>query len=153
MKNLLLVLLVFGMSSCQKNKLKNATIVAGDYMIVGWTGGFAGTSVHNYYLISHGEVRKDVAQWKQVPDDLSKFDFSEVIPVSKYNAVKDIPNSIPAELLNMNNQDIGVAFPDAGFTDIRTTINGVPYRWAFEADISASSPAVQQFVASAQRVF
>jgi hypothetical protein len=149
--SLLVLLLATGITSCQKGGEKK--VVRGDYMIVGWTGGFAGYGVHNYYLISNGKLMKDVSKWTVLPDSINQFDFSEVLSQSKYDSVKDLPAAIPPELLGRNNADIGMYGPDMGFTDVRTTIGGVAYRWRFEANQDSSSAAIQQFVAKTKMVF
>jgi hypothetical protein len=99
-------------------------------------------------------VKKDVSQWNNVvPDNLSEFNFANVQSAGKYDSVKDLLSSVPPELLNENNASIGGFLPDAGYTDIRTTINGVAYRWTFEADQTASGAAIQQFLSKANVVF
>jgi hypothetical protein len=84
---------------------------------------------------------------------VSKFDFNTVLPVSAYNSVSSLPTSIPPELLSRSNEHIGDVFPDAGYTDVRASVNGVYYRWFFEAGQSASSAEVQAFVTQARACF
>jgi hypothetical protein len=41
-----ILLLTIGFASCHKQHIDNS--IKGDYMVIGWTGGFAGLAVHNY---------------------------------------------------------------------------------------------------------
>ena len=123
-------------------------------MVVGHTATLIGPTPDNYYLISNGQLKKNVSNGNNnVPDDITKFNFTTVQSASKYASVKDLLTSIPPELLSQNNAHIGDFWPDAGYTDIRTSINGVAYRWYFEVGQSGSSQAIQQFLAKANVVF
>jgi len=122
--------------------------IKGDYLIAGRTGGFIEPSANaTYYLVSNGALRADNSEaYRSIPTNANNFNFSVVLPASKYDSVKDLITSIPAELFAKNNADIGLLVEDAGYFDVRVSINGVAYKWTFEADQTSSSPAVQQFV-------
>lgn len=155
MRSMLLLFLAFSLvfTSCHKKESSSGP-VSGDYLVIGWTGGFVGYASHNYYLIANGKVSKDVSTWStSVPVDISQFVFTGTESTGKYDSIKDLVHNIPSELLSENNADIGLSWPDAGFTDIRTSIKGINYRWTFEADQSHSSLAIQQFVTNAKVVF
>jgi hypothetical protein len=81
-----------------------------------------------------------------VPTDVTKFNFNYLLSSARFDTVKYLLSSIPAELFGNNNADIGAICPDFGYTDVRASVNGVRYKWSFECDVSSSSPAVQQFV-------
>lgn len=142
----LLLLSVFGFASCQKKTVPTSTANA-DYLIIGSTGGFAGPiAMQDYYLISNGQLKKATLGASHVPDDVSKFNFNTTMPTAKYELVKDLPNSIPAELLAGTTVSIGQAWPDAGYMDVRALIKGKSYVWHFEADQSVSSAEVKAFL-------
>jgi hypothetical protein len=148
------LLLLFTFASCTHKGADNKYVISGDYMIIGHPGGFTTRLTDIYYIISDGQLRADTAvPYGGGPDDINKFNFSVVMPVAKYDAVKNVPASIPSELLSRNNQTIGSYIPDVGYTDVRTSVNGTAYKWSFAADQSASSPAIQQFLDSVAVVF
>ena len=148
----LLLLLIIAGTSCKHNSADYT--ITGDYMIIGRAGGFVALPYDTYYLISGSQLREDTTvPYAAIPDDISKFNFNIVMPASKYDSVKNLPASIPSELLGRNNQTIGSYIPDAGYTDIRTSINGVAYKWIFAPDQSSSSPAIHHFLDSVAIVF
>jgi hypothetical protein len=149
--SLVCLMLIGGVSCTHKSHDYN---VHGDYLLIGDVGGFAMLPVYPFYLISNGELRKDTAvSSTNFPSDISGFRFNTLLPASKYETVKNLPSAIPAELLNHNNETIGLIFPDMGHTVVWASVNGVTYKWYFEGDQSNSSAAVQQFVTGLQVVF
>jgi hypothetical protein len=117
---------------------------------VGHTGGFVSNlALSPYYLINNGQLLKDttVQVALGIPDDVNAFHFNVLLPAADYATVADLLTSIPSELLGKNGESIGTAFPDVGYTDVRTSVNGTVYKWHFEADQSTSSTAVKAFVA------
>src|ERR1019366_2256279 len=97
-----LLLFIIADTSCM-HKSNNYTIT-GDYMIIGHPGGFVASPTINYYLISNGQVREDTTVlYGVLPDDISKFNFNIVLSAAKYDSVKNLPSSIPSELLSRNN--------------------------------------------------
>ena len=147
MKSLLLLsLLLITVFSCRKKDAQYT--VKGDYMVVGWTGGFVSPDAKAaYYLITTSELRVDNSQIQSsIPADVNKFNFSTLMPAAKYDAVKTLLTTIPSELLSKNNTSIGEMFPDAGYRDVRASVNGTFYNWKFEADQTKSSQAIQDFV-------
>ncbi|MCW3123966.1 MAG: hypothetical protein JWQ38_3458 [Flavipsychrobacter sp.] len=145
--SLLALLFALVLTSCSK-KNTNTNPAAPDYFIYGYTGAFVDINTRTTYSkISNGEFRKDTSQLHYaVPEDISKFNFNVLLPSSAYEQVKDLPYSIPVELYSMNNMSIGVMMPDAGYKDVRVKQNGTSYRWKFEANQDASSPAIKTFV-------
>ena len=146
------MLLLVSTTSCRHGISRT---ISGDYMIIGRAGGFVGTqATTNYYLISGGTLKQDTSVLSTLPPaDISGFNFNITMPSSKYAAVKNLIYTIPSELLSRNNAHIGGIYPDMGYTDVRTSINGTVYRWYFEGDQSTSSIAIQQFFDSVQVVF
>ncbi len=146
-KSLLLLSLLFITAfSCRKKDAQYT--VKGDYMVVGWTGGFVAPDAKaTYYLITTSELRVDNSQIQSsIPTNINGFNFNTVMPTAKYDAVKSLLTTIPSELLSRNNASIGDVFPDAGYKDVRASINGTLYSWKFEADQTKSSQAIQDFV-------
>ncbi len=146
-KSLLLVsLLAIIAFSCRKKDTQYT--VKGDYMVVGWTGGFVSPDTKaTYYLITTSELRVDNTQTQSsIPTDVNKFNFNTLVPTAKFEAVKSLLTTIPSELLSRNNSSIGDMFPDAGYKDVRASIGGTLYTWKFEADQTRSSQAIQDFV-------
>ncbi len=142
---LLLTLLILAGASCRKKKV--VTAATPDYLIVGWTGGYVPADYKaSYFRISSGELRIDTSQYSvSIPKDVSKFNFNYLQPVAKYDKVKDLPAAIPAELYSKNNATIGTYMVDAGYTDVRAQVNGVVYKWQFEAKQDSSSAEVRAF--------
>jgi hypothetical protein len=134
--------------SCSKG-VKNTTVyTSADYMIIGHQGGFV-AYISPYYKITGSQLLEDTTHYSgsyPVPSDTSGFNFSQLLPSARFDSVSSILASIPAELFNRNNADIGDFCPDFGYDDIRASVNGVFYKWSFECDQSKSSSAVQQFV-------
>ncbi len=146
-----LLLITIGISSCQKCNHKFS--LSGDYMIIGYTGGLAGpVPLSEYYLIDNGQLRK-ASKIDQLTDDNTKFDFSTVMPASKYNLVKDLMANIPAELLNSSAISIGLSYPDCGYRDVRACINGTLHVWHFECGQDGNSPEVKQFLATINSLY
>ena len=146
-KSLLLLSLLFITAfSCRKKDAQYT--VKGDYMVVGWTGGFVTPDTKaTYYLITSSELRVDNSQIQSsIPTNVNGFNFSTSLPAAKYDAVKTLLTTIPSELLTRNNASIGDLFPDAGYRDVRASIGGTLYTWKFEADQTKSSQAIQDFV-------
>lgn len=142
---LLFALVITGVA-CKKKQISHP--INGDYLIVGHSGGYAPAETPVvYYMINNGELRKDPSKtMSTVPKDIKGFDFSVLLPQASYQAVADLPSSIPSELLQHNNAAIGnYSIPDVASLDVRTSIQGVSYRWSLSDDQSTSSPAVQQF--------
>ncbi len=133
--------------SCKKNPTV-APPVTGDYLITGQTGGYTSAEARaTYFRINNGELKADTSQsYHNVPADVNKFDFNYLQPSATYDKVKDLLTTIPAELLSRNNATIGTSMVDAGYTDVRTRVNGVVYTWKFEVDQKGSSAEVQQYV-------
>ena len=148
-----MLLLVVSAFSCKKKK--DSGPVTGDYVIVGSAGGFmAGGIPVPYYLITSTQLKKaEISNSLQPPTDITGFDFNTVLPDARFQEVKGLKDEIPSELLSMNGADIGGPMPDVGYTDIRASVKGVVYRWKFENNLSASSLAVQNFVADAHKVY
>jgi hypothetical protein len=148
-----LLLLMLGSTSCTKGVKTSPGATAGSYMIIGSAGGFLLPTLR-YYDIANGELKEDTSvPYGRVPDDITQFNFNVTLPAANYDSVKNLPSSVPPELLSRNNEHIGGLVPDLGYTDIRTSVNGIAYRWYFEAQQTGSSPAVQQFVKDARKVF
>jgi hypothetical protein len=131
--------------SCSKNKYP---LVTGDYLIVGWSGGFVPVDAKaTYYMVRDSKLWLDTNQvLGAIPQDFSGFNFNRILPADKYNKVADIPMKIPGELFAYNGAHIGRAPVDAGYTDVITFVGGHQYHWYFELDQSSSSLEVQQFV-------
>ena len=148
----LLLLLLTGATSCRHGI---SHTISGDYMVIGNAGGFVGPqATTNYFLISGGTLKEDTTVLNSLPPaDISGFHFNITLPSSKYATVKNLIYTIPSELLSRNNTHIGGIYPDMGYTDVRTSINGTTYRWYFEGDQSGSSTAIQQFLDSVRVVF
>jgi hypothetical protein len=150
MKKLFLVIIAavaaFALPSCTKED--GAAPVTGDYLIMGYAGGFAGPgALSGYYLLTPSEYRKDTTViTRSVPEQNNGFDFSYKLSTAEFARVAYLRNSIPPELLQRNGADIGEDWPDAGYLEVRTTIGRLQYRWLFRADQKTSSPAIQQFV-------
>jgi hypothetical protein len=154
MKQLIAILLLaISITSCSHKKTN--TSLTGDFLIAGRMGGFVvAGSYTNYYLISGGTLKVDTTVVNGNPPEVSYgFSFNTTLAPSRYEAVKNIPSSIPSELLAMSNQHIGNIYPDMGYIDVRTSIGGGLYHWYFEGDQSTSSPAIQHFVASLDSLF
>lgn len=149
----LLAILAIGISSCTHKAANNK--LYGAYIIAGNAGGFVGPgATTNYYLIQNGILRADTSVLINIPpDDINNFHFDVMMPSSKYEAVQKVQSSIPSELINHNGAHIGSIIPDMGYRDVRTSINGTPYRWYFEGDQSKSSSTVQQFITSLDTLF
>jgi hypothetical protein len=143
---------MLAVASCTKG-IKST--ISGDYMIIGQAGGFVGpAATSKYYLINNGQLKEDTTVLNtQPPADITGFHFTFTLPASKYDRVKSLLTSVPSELLSRNGEHIGRLFPDAGYTDVRTSINGKTYRWYFEGDQSINSTVVQQFYDSVQVIF
>ena len=152
-KTFLFILLACSIVGCKKESATST--VAGDYVIAGETGGFVPpNSRSTYYAISGTELKKDTTQpYAYIPTSVGQFRFTLLMPATSFAAVADVPRTIPAELLSKNNQHIGGIFPDAGYMVVFTSINGMNYAWYFEADQSASSAAIQQFVMKLRGLF
>lgn len=149
---IILALAICGASCTHKNH--NDYPVAGDYLVIGHPGGFVNTPLITYYLIANTHLTKDTAvPYGAVPDDISKFNFNAPGTTAQYDSVKNLPSSIPSELLSRNNQNIGQLVPDMGYYDVRASVNGAVYKWSFEGDQSGSSAAIQQFVTQAETLF
>ncbi len=115
-------------------------------MIIGHPGGFILTNPP-YYLLTTNALLKDTTQYlSAIPGSISSFHFNITEPGAKFDSVKDLLNTIPAELFNENHASIGKLFPDVGYEYIQASINGVLYQWNFLPDQSSSSPEIQQFV-------
>jgi hypothetical protein len=141
---LILAIAIF-FSACKKDK---STPVSGDYLVVGHTGGFVSNlALTPYYLINNGQLLKDTTIFAttHIPDDVNSFHFYVLLPSVNYDSVATLLTTIPSELLSRNGQSIGTALPDAGYTDVRTSINGIVYKWHFEVDQSTSSSEVRTF--------
>jgi hypothetical protein len=116
-------------------------------MIVGARGTFAGNyATRDYYLISNGQLWKAAVDGIYVSGDISKLDFNTVMPATTYQQVKDLSNTIPAELTDTTYARIGVFWADAGWREVKMSKNGKVYEWYFGQDISTASPAVREFV-------
>jgi len=154
MKHLVTLLLLTIVVGTGCTKKKNNYTITGDYLIVGNAGGFTNGGPTTYYLINNGELRSDNTVSSVHPvDNISDFKFNTRLPDADYQQVKRLPSLVPAELLSRNGQQIGDPFVDAGYTDVRTSVGGVAYRWYMQADQSKSSDAIRQFVDSLQIVF
>ncbi len=150
----LLLILALCNASCKKGVKTTGGVTTGDYMIIGSPGGFTSLTTLVYFNITGGQLKEDTAvPYALIPDDITKFNFNVICSGARYDSVKNLPSSVPQELLSHNNEHIGQLVPDLGYTDVRTSINGVAYRWYFEAQQTGSSPAVQQFVIAARQVF
>jgi hypothetical protein len=147
-----LAVLIITSSSCTKSK--NTTNPMTSYIVVGQTGGFTQANARaTYFMIANGQLKQDTTQpYYDVPATTSGFNFSVTMPDSLYRKCADVTAMLPPELLQMNHTHIGTQLPDAGYTDVRTTINGVDYQWFFEQDQSTSSQAVQNFVSGVRAV-
>ena len=141
---LVLMVLMCTVFSCKKKS--NTITITGNYMIIGHNGGFVAINPP-YYLLTTTALLKDTTQYYgAIPDDVSKFHFNITAPAAQYDSVKYLLNDIPSELFNENHADIGSIFPDFGYEDVRTSVNGVLYQWSFQGDQSASSHQIQQFI-------
>lgn len=148
-----LLLLMFSAGSCRKQQ-DDHYAVTGDYMIVGRAGGFTANVNTTYYLITETQLRKDTGVNCVEPhENIDQFNFNVVLPDSQFHAVKGMLLHVPAVLLKMNGATIGDHFIDAGYTDVRTSVNGDEYHWIFEADLSKCSDEIQAFVTGAHSVF
>ncbi|NDC40872.1 MAG: hypothetical protein EBZ77_04855, partial [Chitinophagia bacterium] len=131
--------------SCNKKSDTVAQPVTGNYLIIGYNGGFVSTEAKaTYYMINDNGVWLDSSYaYSEVPTDVSKFRFTNKMPDSLFAATDTLRRSIPTALLSKNNQHIGQYLPDAGYMDVRTSISGQAYRWYFEANQDSSSLAIQ----------
>ncbi len=119
-----------------------------DYFIFGYTGQETVPETRApFFRVGNGQLRKDDSiTVSTVPNDVRLFDFTELLSPNEYAQVDDLQASIPAELLGQNNASVGNEIPDAGYIDVRASINGKSYRWYLESDQTASSPAIREFV-------
>lgn len=142
---LIIALLCSTLSSCRKAQSSHE--ITGNYFIYGHAGGLTPTNYHTtYFLVNNGVLLKDVSQLGQAsPSDLAAFRFTILCPQNQYNSVADLPESIPTELLQLNGTTIGNMLPDAGYTDMRARIDGITYKWIFEADLNDVSPPIREF--------
>ena len=137
------VILLFSCTKGKKNSLQPA-----DFMIIGHMGGFV-PYTSPFYKLTSSQLWEDTTKYDYthpLPADFANLNFNYQLSSSKFDSVKDLLSSIPAELFGRNNTHIGGLFPDVGYTDVRASVNGVIYHWGFEADQSTSSTAIQQFV-------
>lgn len=143
-QSLLLLLLFTAAVSCKK---KATFTVTGNYMIIGYPGGYV-YKEPPYYLLTTSELLKDTSELAtSALSTISDYHFNVTAPVTKYDSVKDLLNTIPTELFSKKNASIGTGFmPDMGHYYVMASINGVLYQWTFFPDQSSSSPEVQQFV-------
>ncbi len=151
--SILLLALTFGITSCchHHHNSYNTT----DYVIIGSTGGFAGTSIGltDYYQITGGHVMKDVSvRTHSIPDDNGGFNFNISCP-TKYDSVKDLLISIPTAMLQDSIASYGQSFPDAGYTEVRASINGTYHHWYFQYDQSISPAAIKAYSDKFQLLF
>ncbi len=149
MKIIASFLLVLSMVATSCSRKSNPTTGAtADYLITGYTGGFAGPiAMQPYYLIKDNQLKKATMGAGNVPDDVSKFNFDVAMPASQYELVKDLPKSIPAELLAHPDKSFGsTPGADMGYLDVRASVNGKTYRWDFQPDLSGTSVEVRDFV-------
>ncbi len=145
------VLLVVSSASCKKHS--NGT-ASGDYLIIGTAGGFVGGASEPYYFINGTQFKKDTSlKFHTPPSDNNAFNFSIVLPSPAFDSVKGLLQQIPAELISGGSQSIGGIWPDFGYTEVRASINGKQYVWLFQADITKSSQAVQDFEQKVHVVF
>lgn len=149
----LLLLIPCMFTSCGRHGVEMIPIPS-NYLIIGHPGGFVANPVLTFYLLTDNTLMADTnVPYANVPDSYGHFNFNVPAPAAKYAKVKGLLHSVPAELLTKNNQHFGNLFPDAGYTDIRLSVNGQLYRWYFEADLSGVSTEVKQFVTDAEQVF
>lgn len=155
-KQIVLLLAIFGtfiLPSCKKVKESVSVPVTGDYLIMGYAGGFTmPNATTSYYLITTTEYRKDSTVLTQgVPESNNGFNFSYLYSPVEFGRVAYLLHSIPRELLNRNGAHIGGYWPDAGYLEVRSSMSGNKYVWYFEADQTSSSATIQQFVAELQK--
>lgn len=147
MKNLLVLAFLFccvpSLISCSDNR----KIAIDDHMIIYQAGGFAGAAYPPFYLLTGSSLKADTASGlRPLPVVLSKLNFNYQLPDAKFDLVKNLMASIPAELFDNNNKDFGtMPGNDMTGTVLQAHINGTDYTWSFELDQSSSSPAVVQF--------
>ena len=146
-------LVLISVASCRKTN-NSSPQISGDYMIVGSAGGFTAPAAKTtFYLLHNGQLWSDTTVSSgNPPTEVSKFQFNVLHPAAGYDSVKNVLHQVPVELLSRNGQSIGGIFPDAGYLDVITVINGICYNWNFQADQSGSSLPVQAFVDSLQRI-
>jgi hypothetical protein len=139
-------------SSCKRD---TAFFTSGSYVIIGYQGGFAAPYTSNrYFLIDNTSLTEDTGVSRtNLPATLSQFHFNITVADSVFQKVKQLPKNIPAILLSQNGSSFGRYIPDFGCYDIRTTVNGVDYKWTFGYDLSGCDPAIQNFVSTAILVF
>lgn len=138
-------LLVCFIGACKKPEQTSG--ITGNYFIYGHAGGFTTPDYRTtYFLVNNGRLLKDGSQLGQSPPvNVELFRFTQLCPALQYNSVADLPSSIPAELLQMNNSTIGATMPDAGYSDVRARINGTNYKWVFEANLDSVSQPIREF--------
>lgn len=143
--SLFMAILCIAAWSCKKQQPQRGP--TGDYFIYGHAGGYTSPDYHTaYYLVNNGKLLKDVSQLAQAPPaSIELFRFTEVCPATQYNSVADLPSSIPQELLQQSDATIGASLPDAGYSDIRARINGVTYKWVFEANLDSVASPIREF--------
>jgi hypothetical protein len=148
MKQIFVLLLLAALCFVSCSHKKTTDYLAGDYVIVGSTGGFAGPiAMTPYYLIANGQLREDATLGvNRVPQDIHDFHFDVLMPAAKYDSVKDLILRIPSELLGHPTASYGTSFPDAGYTEVRASIRGVNYYWQFQIDQTGTSAAIQDYI-------
>jgi len=118
----------------------------GGYFIVSRYGGMAATRHATFISIGSNDLRYDTSHRRgYVPKDISELNFTVLLPAAQFDKVKDIPFSVPAELLSNPGKSFGQMQIDGVTTCVWATVNGKKYKWGFQSDQSKSSPEVKQF--------
>jgi hypothetical protein len=146
MRPVLLSILLAGLlGSCTHKANKPLTA---DYLIIGYTGGYAGNIFYADYLLITGTqcIKSSNPAGSRVPEDNSQFLFTKVQPAAKFDSVKNLLHSIPSDLLIRRNASFGFDGNDISGYDVRASINGVLYTWGFGPTPYTVSAETQQFV-------
>lgn len=135
---LLAIFTLFSSISCKKSSAP----IPNDYFIVWSCGGvFWGPNPHATFIsITDTGLYCDTTHPEcYYPKSVSELNFNIPMPDSQYTKVKDLPTSIPADLL-LKSGSYGTVPFDGSTKYVWARIKGVRYYWDFGSNVDSCRP-------------
>lgn len=148
----LLLLMLLSSSSCKKeiSNRSNCNCGSSDYLIFGRFCGECITNCATMYKLSDSCLCVDNTQNYVLSSGIN---FNGLIlPISKYQLVKDLKSKLPGQLSNSNSATIGQ--PDShdqcGYY-VESNTNGVKKVWLIDTDTMMQPPYLRPFILEVQQ--
>lgn len=141
-----LPLIITSLIGCADHQIKKENNEQVDFAFGSYYGECGGEQCVEFFKVTQGELFENTSD--QYPNQQEKYTFNTLVKLSQqsYELIKDLPDEIPATLLNEEQTILGCPdCADGGGLYIEIIRNGESNYWYIDA--MSAEPSLQEFIA------